>query len=58
MEKMILVVIASINILQGLLKALENDDVETGWMEGKEMRWGGWVEGKEMRWNEKVNGEI
>ena len=30
--------IASINNLRYLLKALENDDVEGGWVEGKEMR--------------------
>ena len=44
------VVIASISNLWCLLKALENDDMEGGWVEGKEMRWDRWMEGKEMRW--------
>ena len=49
-EKVTSAVIESINNLQCLLKALENDDVEGGWVEGKEMRWDGWMEAKEMSW--------
>ena len=48
----LLVGIFFVSNLWCLLKTLGNDDMENGWVEDKEMRWGGWVEDKEMEWKE------